>query len=74
MPAGLAAAVPDGLAMGDAVALTVQGLTAHYLTRSTVKLTPDHDIVVTAAAGGTADLLSCYHLLHHLQSTMKRYT
>ena len=38
VPAGLAAAVPDGLAMGDAVALTVQGLTAHYLTRSTVEV------------------------------------
>lgn len=57
VPAALAAAVPDGLAMDDAVALTVQGLTAHYLTRSTVELTPEHDIIVTAAAGGTGKLV-----------------
>jgi NADPH2:quinone reductase len=57
VPAGVAAAVPDELAMGDAVALTVQGLTAHYLTRSTVELTAEHDIIVTAAAGGTGKLV-----------------
>ena len=35
----------------------MQGLTAHYLTRSTVELNASHDIIVTAAAGGTGKLV-----------------
>ena len=49
--------MPDGLALEAATALAVQGLTAHYLTRSTVALTAEHDVVVTAAAGGTGKLV-----------------
>lgn len=57
VPALLAAAVPDTLPMDSAVALCVQGLTAHYLTRSTVELDASHDVIVTAAAGGTGKLV-----------------
>ena len=57
VPAARAAVVPPRLSVQAAVALTVQGWTAHYLTHSTVSLSPMHDIVVTAAAGGTGKLL-----------------
>jgi NADPH2:quinone reductase len=57
VPAALAAAVPEGVPLEAACALTVQGLTAHYLTRSTVPLTSAMDVVVTAAAGGTGKLV-----------------
>ena len=32
-------------------ALAMQGLTAHYLTRSTVALTAEHDVVATVDEG-----------------------
>jgi NADPH2:quinone reductase len=68
VPAELAAAVPDGLALEAATALAVQGLTAHYLTRSTVALTAEHDVVVTAAAGGTGKLVVqvCHYMSRDL--------
>ncbi len=49
--------VPDGIDMGSAVAATVQGLTAHYLARSTYRLTAESIALVHAAAGGVGRLL-----------------
>ena len=40
----------------DAAALPLQGLTAHYLVRSTFELGPEHTAVITAASGGVGGL------------------
>ena len=50
--------VPDGVPDATAAALTLQGLTAHYLTRSTVALHAGDDVLVHAAAGGVGLLLT----------------
>jgi NADPH2:quinone reductase len=44
--------VPDGLDLTTAAALPLQGITAHYLVRSTFEVRPGHDILLTAGAGG----------------------
>ncbi len=44
--------VPPGVDDETAVALAMQGITAHYLTTSTVDLQPGDDVLLTAAAGG----------------------
>lgn len=51
-----AMAVPDGMSDHDAAALPLQGLTAHYLVRSTFELGPEHTAVITAASGGVGGL------------------
>ncbi|WP_290655510.1 quinone oxidoreductase [Kocuria sp.] len=48
--------VPDDMDPQIAGALPLQGLTAHYLVRSTFQLTPDHTAVITAASGGVGGL------------------
>ena len=48
--------VPEGISDHDAAALPLQGLTAHYLVRSTFELTPEHTAVITAASGGVGGL------------------
>ncbi|WP_431813152.1 quinone oxidoreductase family protein [Kocuria sp. cx-455] len=48
--------VPDGMSDHDAAALPLQGLTAHYLVRSTFELKPEHTAVITAASGGVGGL------------------
>ena len=50
--------VPAGVSDATAAALTLQGLTAHYLTRSTVALRAGDDVLVHAAAGGVGLLLT----------------
>ena len=57
VPAAALLPVPDGVDMGSAVAATVQGLTAHYLCRSTYRLTSESTALVHAAAGGVGRLL-----------------
>ena len=57
VPAAHLLPVPDGVDIGSAVAATVQGLTAHYLSRSTYRLTPEATALVHAAAGGVGRLL-----------------
>ena len=47
-----AVVVPDGVHDGTAAALAMQGVTAHYLTTSTVPLEPGDDVLLHAAAGG----------------------
>jgi NADPH2:quinone reductase len=49
--------VPHGIDTRDAAALVLQGMTAHYLARSTFPLAPGHTCVVYAAAGGVGLLL-----------------
>jgi NADPH2:quinone reductase len=44
--------VPDGLDLTVAAALPLQGITAHYLVRSTFEVRPGHDVLLTAGAGG----------------------
>ena len=44
--------VPPGVPDETAAALAMQGVTAHYLTTSTVPLEPGDDVLLHAAAGG----------------------
>ena len=48
--------VPEEMSDHDAAALPLQGLTAHYLVRSTFELKPEHTAVITAASGGVGGL------------------
>ena len=59
VPAGLpryGAVGPDGLDPQTVGALPLQGLTAHYLVRSTVAVQPGQTAVITAASGGVGGL------------------
>lgn len=56
-PADKLVAVPDGLKLDRAAAVMLQGLTAHYLARSTFPLRAGHRCLVHAAAGGVGLLL-----------------
>ena len=49
--------VPDGIGLDTAVAVTIQGLTAHYLTHSAFGLKAGDSCLVHAAAGGVGQLL-----------------
>ncbi len=49
--------VPDGLAVRDAAAVLLQGMTAHYLSHSTYPSTPGTVALVHAGAGGVGRLL-----------------
>jgi len=57
VPAAKLVRVPDGLDLGRAAALMLQGLTAHYLAHSAFALQPGHTCLVHAAAGGVGGLL-----------------
>lgn len=57
VPADRAVPVPDGIDDETAAAVLLQGLTAHYLTRSTYAVRTGDDVLVHAAAGGTGLLL-----------------
>jgi NADPH2:quinone reductase len=50
--AAQAVVVPPGVDDETAAALAMQGITAHYLTASTVPLEPGDDVLLHAAAGG----------------------
>ncbi|MDH2429701.1 quinone oxidoreductase [Sphaerisporangium sp. TRM90804] len=58
IPAGRAIPIPDEVALDTAAAVFLQGLTAHYLTRSTYAVQPGDDVLVHAAAGGMGLLLT----------------
>jgi NADPH2:quinone reductase len=51
------ARVPDDVSLDSAVALMIQGLTAHYLTHSAYALKAGDTCLVHAAAGGVGQLL-----------------
>ena len=57
VPAGIAVHVPDGISDETAAATMLQGVTAHYLVRSTYEVQPGDTILVHAAAGGVGLLL-----------------
>jgi NADPH2:quinone reductase len=57
VPATMVVPIPEGVSMEVAVALMVQGMTAHYLATSTFPLLPGNDALIHAAAGGTGRLL-----------------
>ncbi|WP_027482761.1 quinone oxidoreductase family protein [Deinococcus pimensis] len=57
VPAWKLVPVPDGVSDEVAAALLLQGMTAHYLARSTFELREGHDALVHAAAGGVGGLL-----------------
>jgi NADPH2:quinone reductase len=57
VPADRLVPVPDGVDLRDAAASLLQGMTAHYLTRSTYEIKPGDTILVHAAAGGMGLLL-----------------
>lgn len=49
--------VPDAVSFEQAAAVMLQGMTAHYLTRSTYALKAGDSCLVHAAAGGTGGLI-----------------
>ncbi len=58
VPAERVVPVPDGIDDETAGAVMLQGLTAHYLTRSTYPVRPGETALVHAAAGGVGQLLT----------------
>jgi NADPH2:quinone reductase len=56
-PADRVVSIPDGLDAAQAAALMLQGMTAHYLTRTTYPLRAGDTCLVHAAAGGVGLLL-----------------
>ncbi|GAA4187266.1 quinone oxidoreductase [Streptosporangium oxazolinicum] len=58
VPASKLLAVPEGVTAEVAAAVTLQGLTAHYLTHSTYEVKEGDDVLVHAAAGGMGLLLT----------------
>lgn len=58
VPAGGVDVIPDGVDTRVAAAVMLQGMTAHYLTHSTVALEKGMTVLVTAAAGGVGLLLT----------------
>jgi NADPH:quinone reductase len=56
--AAMAVPVPDGADLMDAAAVMLQGMTAHYLCRSTFEVRPGTVAAVHAAAGGVGLLLT----------------
>jgi NADPH2:quinone reductase len=49
--------LPDDVSLRDAAALTLQGLTAHYLATEQVAIGPGTSVLTHAGAGGTGRLL-----------------
>ncbi|NJK44839.1 MAG: quinone oxidoreductase [Pleurocapsa sp. SU_196_0] len=57
VPAWKLAPLPDDISLETGAAVMLQGMTAHYLTQSTVALKPGDTVLVHAAAGGVGLLL-----------------
>lgn len=57
VPAAMVVKVPDEVPLDTAAAAMLQGLTAHYLTRSTFPLQRGQTCLIHAAAGGAGGLL-----------------
>jgi NADPH2:quinone reductase len=57
VPAWRLVRVPDAMPMRAAVALMMQGYTAHYLTHSAFALAAGHTCLIHAGAGGVGQLL-----------------
>ena len=50
-------AIPEGVTTRQAAAAMLQGMTAHYLSRSTYPIQPDDTVLIHAGAGGVGLLL-----------------
>ena len=57
VPAAMVVRVPDAVPLETAAAAMLQGMTAHYLTRSTFPLEAGQTCLVHAAAGGAGGLI-----------------
>ena len=57
VPQSLLVELPEGVSFEQGAAVILQGMTAHYLVRSTFVLQPHHTCLIHAAAGGTGLLL-----------------
>ncbi|HZS57845.1 MAG TPA: quinone oxidoreductase [Gemmatimonadaceae bacterium] len=57
VPAAKLVKIPDGVATDVAAAVLLQGMTAHYLAKSTFPLQPGMTCLIHAAAGGVGGLL-----------------
>ncbi len=57
VPAEKVVKIPDEVPFETAAAVMLQGATAHYLTRSTFTLGPNHTCLVHAAAGGAGGMV-----------------
>ena len=57
VPAAQVVRIPDTVSFDQAAAVLLQGMTAHYLTRSTFPLKAGDTCLVHAAAGGTGALI-----------------
>lgn len=57
VPAAQLVKIPDAVTFEQAAAVMLQGMTAHYLTRSTFPLKAGDTCLIHAAAGGTGALL-----------------
>lgn len=57
VPAWRLVPIPESVSFESAAAAMLQGMTAHYLSRSTFPLAPGHQALVHAAAGGVGLLL-----------------
>ena len=57
VPSGLLVPLPDSIDTQSAAAAMLQGMTAHYLTRSTYPLSTGDTALIHAAAGGVGLLL-----------------
>lgn len=60
IPAKTLIPIPDDIKDEDAVALLLQGMTAHYLTRNTYEIKAGDTAVVHSGAGGVGLLLTRY--------------
>jgi NADPH:quinone reductase len=58
VPADRAIPVPDGIGLETAAAVTLQGLTAHYLANDSYPVAAGEAVVVHSAAGGVGLLLT----------------
>lgn len=57
LPVASVVPVPDGVALDDAAAVMLQGMTAHYLATDTFPLRQGHRCLIHAGAGGVGLLL-----------------
>jgi NADPH:quinone reductase len=57
VPTASLVSLPDGVSFEEGAAVMLQGMTAHYLTRSTFPLQPGQTCLVHAAAGGAGLLI-----------------
>jgi NADPH:quinone reductase len=58
VPRSKAVVVPEDVAMDVAIAVLLQGMTAHYLAHDSYPIRPGDRVVVHAAAGGVGQLLT----------------